>query len=79
MKMQVSLAKLEYDYKVHLLEESDKIHNNSETQKKINAEYLNKMKSDLIISQLQVLDFQERFKEFLVDHPTTKYPSDIFD
>ena len=76
MLLKMNLAQLEYDYKVHLNEESNALYNNCEVQKQINNEYLNKVKCDLIISKLEVEQYKKRIREFMAEHPNIKYPID---
>ena len=72
----LNIAQVEYDYKLHSTEECNKL-TNDENQQKINNEYLNKYKSDLIIAQLEVEQFKQYTKDFMAVHPTIKYPINI--
>ena len=72
--LKMNLAQVEYDYKVYLTEESNRIYKDNETQQKINNEYLNKLKCDLNISKLEVEQFKKGIREFMEVHPNIKYP-----
>jgi hypothetical protein len=74
--LKMNLAQNEYEYKVQLNKDSNAMYTNCEIQKQINDEYLNKLKSDMNISKLEVERFKKGIREFMVEHPNIKYPID---
>jgi hypothetical protein len=76
MVLKMNLAQVEYEYRVQLNEDSIALYNGCEIQKQINKEHLNKLKSDMNISKLEVEQFKKGIREFMEVHPNIKYPID---